>query len=60
MDFLDSMMHVGTSAKQDAHFAQPLLEELAHQAEPVLMELRTAHTRLAAAQALSSRPHASG
>ena len=59
-DFLDSMMHARTSAKQDAHLAQPLLEELAHQAEPVLVELRAANAGLAAAQALSSLPHASG
>ena len=60
MDFLDSMMHARTSVKQDAHLAQPLFEELAHQAEPVLVELRTANAGLAAAQALSSLPHASG
>ena len=59
-DFLDSMMHARTSPKQDAHLAQPLLEELAHQAEQVLMELCAANTGMAAAQALSSPPHASG
>ena len=59
-DFLDSMMHARTSAKQDAHLAQPLLEELAHQAELVLVELRVANASLAATQALSSPPHVLG
>ena len=60
MDFLDSMMHARTSAKQNAHLAQPLLEELAHQAEPVLVKLSAVDAGLATAQALSSPPYASG